>query len=208
MNLIEKLQWRYAVKAMNGKKVAEEKIDHIVEAARLAPSANGLQPVEIFVITNQQVKDKIREAAYGQSQVSDCSHLLVFTSWDGYTLKRINETFSMMKEFCGRDVPDEYKQSVIKRYTNAPLESQFADMEKQVFLAFGIAIAAAALEELDACPMTGFSHDKVDEILNLKEKGLRSVSLFPIGCRDSEKDWNEKLPKARRPKEKFITKIN
>jgi nitroreductase len=207
MDLIERLQWRYAAKAMNGKKVSEAKIDRILEAARLAPSANGLQPIEIFVITNQQIKDKIRIAANDQPQVSDCSHLLVFTAWDKYYKERISETFDMMKEFCGRETPADYRQYVIERYSDTSLEWQSSNTAKQAYIAFTLATVAAAFEEVDACPMTGFSFEDVDKILNLKEKGLQSVALLPIGYRDSENDWNEKLPKARKPKEKLITEI-
>jgi nitroreductase len=207
MNLIEQLNRRYAVKAMNGTKVSEEKINHILEAARLAPSASGIQPVEVFVVTNQEIKNKIREASFNQPQVSDCSHLLVFTAWDTYTEERLNDTFNVMKESYGRDMPQDYKQSLIQKYISAPAEWQAADAAKQAFLAFGVAVAAAALEATDTCPMTGFVNAQVDEILHLKEKGLKSVAFLAVGNRDSEKDWNEKLPKARRTPEKFITEI-
>ena len=78
MELIEKLNWRYASKAMNGKKVAQDKIDMIIEAASLAPTSSGLQPFEIYVITNPEIKEKIRPIAWNQSVITDCSHLLVF----------------------------------------------------------------------------------------------------------------------------------
>ena len=85
MELLEKLKWRYAAKAMNGEKVSQEKIDNILEAARLAPTSSGLQPFEIMVITNPEVKQEIRKIAWNQSVVTDCSHLLVFAAWDTYT---------------------------------------------------------------------------------------------------------------------------
>ena len=78
MNLLDRLKWRYAAKAMNGQKVPQDKMDNIIEAISLAPTSSGLQPFEVFVITNQEVKDKIRPVAWNQSVVSDCSHLLVF----------------------------------------------------------------------------------------------------------------------------------
>jgi nitroreductase/dihydropteridine reductase len=77
MELLDKLNWRYAAKAMNGKKVAQEKIDNIIEAISLSPTSSGLQPFEVFVITNQELKDKIRPISWNQSVVSDCSHLFV-----------------------------------------------------------------------------------------------------------------------------------
>ncbi len=82
MELLDKLNWRYAAKAMNGNVVPEEKIQRILEAARLAPTSSGLQPFEIMVITNQDIKKKIKPVAWNQSVITDCSHLLVFAAWD------------------------------------------------------------------------------------------------------------------------------
>src|SRR5690554_8230744 len=92
MELLNKLNWRYAAKAMNGEPVSDEKIARILEAARLAPTSSGLQPFEIFVIKNQELKEKIRPVAWNQSVITDCSHLLVFAAWDTYTAERINRS--------------------------------------------------------------------------------------------------------------------
>ena len=80
MELLEALNWRYATKKMNGESVLQEKVDAILEAAHLAPTSSGLQPFEIIVITNKEVKEKIKEIAYNQSQITDSSHLLIFTT--------------------------------------------------------------------------------------------------------------------------------
>ena len=85
MSLLNDLQWRYATKKMNGEIVPQEKLDYILEAARLAPTSSGLQPFEILVITNKEILGKILPLAHGQSQVTDASHLLVFAAWDNYT---------------------------------------------------------------------------------------------------------------------------
>lgn len=95
MELLDQLNWRYAAKAMNGEPVAEDKIERILEAARLAPTSSGLQPFEIIVIKNQELKEKIRPEAWNQSVVTDCSHLLVFAAWDNYTVERINYMFDL-----------------------------------------------------------------------------------------------------------------
>jgi nitroreductase/dihydropteridine reductase len=87
--LLEKLNWRYATKKMNPeKKVPEEKLQKILEAARLAPTSSGLQPFEIIVVTDPEVRAKIREVAWDQAQITDGSHLLVFAAWDNYTEDR------------------------------------------------------------------------------------------------------------------------
>ena len=90
MELLDKLNWRYAAKAMNGEEVSQEKMDNIIEAASLAPTSSGLQPFEIIDITNPEVKAKIKTIAWNQSVITDCSHLLVFAAWDTYTEDRIN----------------------------------------------------------------------------------------------------------------------
>ena len=80
MESLDKLNWRYASKAMNGQKVTQERIGNIIEAISLAPTSSGLQPFEIIVITNQEVKEKIKPIAWNQSVVTDCSHLFVFAA--------------------------------------------------------------------------------------------------------------------------------
>lgn len=209
MELLNKLQWRYAAKAMNGKKVEQEKIDRILEAARLAPTSSGLQPFEIFVVTNQETKEKLKEAASNQSQVADCSHLLVFAAWDTYTAERINYMFDLTNELRGgtNEGWENYRQFLLNSYVNRPADENFVHTAKQAYIAFGAAIIAAAFEGVDATPMEGFNPSKVDEILGLNEKGLKSVLILPIGYRDSEKDWLENLVKVRKPKDKFITEI-
>jgi nitroreductase len=209
MELLNKLQWRYAAKAMNGKKVEQEKIDRILEAARLAPTSSGLQPFEIFVVTNQEVKEKLKEAASNQPQVADCSHLLVFAAWDTYTTERINYMFDLTNEARGgtNEGWENYRQFLLNSYVNRPADENFVHTAKQAYIAFGAAIIAAAFEGVDATPMEGFNPSQVDEILGLNEKGLKSVLILPIGYRDSEKDWLETLVKVRKPKADFITEI-
>ena len=83
--LIDCLNWRYATKKMNpGKRVSQEKVERILEAARLAPTSSGLQPFEIVVVTSAEVRTRIKPIAWNQSQITDCSHLLVFAAWDNY----------------------------------------------------------------------------------------------------------------------------
>ena len=96
MSLIDQLQWRYATKKMDAKKLVPlEKVEQILEAIRLTASSSGLQPYELIVITNQGIRQKIKEAANNQSQITDCSHLIVFAAWDNYTADRINAAFDM-----------------------------------------------------------------------------------------------------------------
>ena len=210
MSLIDKLQWRYATKKMDASKVVpQEKLEQILEAIRLSASSSGLQPYEILVVTNKAVREKIRAIAWDQSQITDCSYLLVFAAWDNYTAQRINDAFDMTEEI--RNFKSEsgtaYRQNLLSNYTARDPEVNFTHAAKQTYIAVGTALIAAAYEEVDCTPMEGFDPAALDEILNLKAKGLRSVVMMPIGYRKSDEDWLVNLKKVRRPKDQFVSRI-
>ena len=207
MELLDKLNWRYAAKAMNGKKVAQDKIDTIIEAARLAPTSSGLQPFEIMVVTNQGIKEKIRPIAWDQSVITDCSHLLVFAAWDTYTEDRINYMFDLTNEIRGfkNEGWEAYRQKLLQLYPQQDAEVNFNHAARQAYIAFSQAITAAAYEGVDTTPLEGFDADKLDEILDLRAKGLRSAVMLPIGYRDADKDWLVDLVKVRKSTEDLVT---
>jgi len=210
MSLIHKLQWRYATKKMDpSKMVPQEKVDQILEAIRLTASSSGLQPYEVLVITNQEIREQIKPIANGQSQITDCSHLLVFAAWDNYTAERINDAFDMTEEIRNftSEAGTAYRQMLLKAYPARDAEVNFTHAAKQVYIGLGTALIAAAYEEVDSTPMEGFDPKALDAILNLREKGLRSVVMLPLGYRKSDEDWLLKLKKVRSPKESFISWI-
>jgi nitroreductase len=210
MELLDKLNWRYAAKAMNGEKVSQEKIDNIIEAARLAPTSSGLQPFEIMVVKNQEIKEQIRPVAWNQSMITDCSHLLVFCAWDTYTEDRINEAFDLVNDVRGfkNEGWEAYRQQLLGIYPKQDAEVNFNHAAKQAYIAFSAAIIAAAYEGVDCTPIEGFEPEAVDKILGLREKGLRSCVLLPIGYRDTENDWLVKLKKVRKATENIVTVID
>ena len=183
MELLDKLNWRYAAKAMNGQKVSQDKIDNIIEAISLAPTSSGLQPFEVFVITNQEVKEKIKPKAWNQSVITDCSHLLVFAAWDTYTADRINKQFDLTNEVRGfkNEGWENYRQMLLGSYPKQDAEVNFNHAAKQAYIAFSQAMTAAAFQGVDSTPIEGFDPKAVDEILSLKEKGLRSCVLLTLG---------------------------
>ncbi|WP_370408947.1 NAD(P)H-dependent oxidoreductase [Tenacibaculum dicentrarchi] len=209
MELLDTLKWRYAAKAMNGKKVSEEKVTRILEAARLAPTSSGLQPFEIFVIKNQEIKEQIKPIAWNQSVITDCSHLLVFAAWDTYTEDRINYMFDLTNEIRGfkNEGWENYRQMLLSSYLQKDAEENFNHASKQAYIAFSQAITAAAYEKVDATPIEGFDPAAVDKILNLREKGLRSAVLLPIGYRAEDEDWLVNLVKVRKPMNELVTVI-
>ena len=209
MELLNKLNWRYAAKAMNGEKVSEDKITRILEAARLAPTSSGLQPFEIIVVKNQAIKEKIKPVAWNQSVITDCSHLLVFAAWDTYTADRINYMFDLTNDIRGfkNEGWENYRQMLLNSYPQKSAEENFNHAAKQAYIAFSQAIIAAAFEGLDATPIEGFDPNAVDQILGLREKGLRSAVLLPLGYRKEDADWLVKLVKVRKPMEELVTVI-
>jgi nitroreductase/dihydropteridine reductase len=210
MDFLEKLNWRYATKKMDpALTVAQDKVERILEAIRLTPTSSGLQPFEVVVVTNPQLREKIKAVAHNQGQVADCSHLLVFAAWDDYTPERINAMFDLVNEERGfrSEGWEGYRKVLLERYPARGAEANFQHAARQAYIGLGVAIAAAAIEGVDSTPMEGFDADALDELLDLRARGLRSVLLLPLGYREAASDWLAKLKKVRRPRASFITEI-
>ena len=206
MSLLENLQWRYATKKYDPtKKVAQEDVDKIVEAARLAPTSSGLQQFRVIVITDQEVKNKIVPIAWGQEIVAECSHLLVFAAWDRYTEERIDEIYNRTTDERGlpRGRFGSYTDKLKAAYLPQSAEENFVHTARQAYIGFGLAIAQAAEQKVDCTPMEGFITEELDDLLDLKSKGLKSVTMLPLGYRD-ESDWLAPMKKVRNPKDEFV----
>jgi nitroreductase len=200
MNLNQSLEWRYATKKMNGQSISEEKINSILRAIQLAPSSMGLQPYTILVVSNPEWKQKILPAANNQSQITDCSHLLVFAAWENVSKDQVDEFISRTATTrgMGEELLNDFKNYLLSIVEKNTAEQNFQWASKQVYLALGMGLAAAATEQVDSTPMEGFNPQALDEVLDLKALGLRSVALLALGYRDAEKDWLVNLKKVRR----------
>ena len=204
--LVEKLNWRYATKKMDPAKVVpQEKLDQIVEAIRMAPTSSGTQPFELFVVTNPNLRADIQKAAHDQSPITDGSHLLVFAAWDNYTEERIDAVADQMTKERG-DIPliGQYYTNLKAGYLPREEDVNHNHAARQAYIALGFAMAVAAELEVDSTPMEGFDPAKVDEILGLVDKGLRSVVLLPLGYRDESADWLLPMKKVRKSKETMV----
>ena len=147
--LLKKLQWRYATKKMDSAKaVPDEKVDRIVEATRLAATSSGLQPYEIIIVKSQAVREQMKPKAFGQSQITDGSHVLVFAAWDDYTPERINMMFDLHN--TERNSKDEgwenYRKMLLGSYPTRGAEVNFQHAAKQAYIGLGTALIAAAFE--------------------------------------------------------------
>ena len=204
------LNWRYATKKMDAKKpVPQEKVDAIIEAVRMAPTSSGTQPFELIVVTNPGLRSQISKAAGDQAQIVDGSHLLVFAAWDNYTAERIDEVVGLNVEARG-DLPmlHAYYDNLKANYLPREATQNYAHAARQAYIALGIALVAAAEQEVDSTPMEGFSPDAVDQILGLDKRGLRSVVLMPLGYRDASGDWLLPMGKVRKSREALVTQLD
>ncbi len=208
--LLNQLNWRYATKKMDPTKVVpQDKLDIIIEAIRMAPTSSGTQPFELLVVTNPQKLEAIQKAASGQSQITEGSHLLVFAAWDDYTAERIEEVVELnVKERGDLPMLHAYYDNLKSNYVPRSAEVNYAHAARQAYIALGVALVAAAEQEVDSTPMEGFDPAKVDEILGLKERGLRSVVLLPLGYRDPTGDWLLPMKKVRKPIDTIVTHVD
>lgn len=209
-DLIQKLKWRYATKKMNpAKAVPQEKVDRILEAIRLTATSSGLQPYEVLVVTNAEIREKIKAIGWNQAQITEGSHLLVFAAWDNYTAERINMMFDLTNDVRGfkNEGWENYRNMLLSTYPARDAETNYQHAARQAYIGLGTALVAAAEEQVDSTPMEGFDPAALDEILGLRAKGLRSVVILPLGYREEDKDWLVNLKKVRRPTAKFVTEV-
>lgn len=207
MALLEDLQWRYAAKAYDPtKKVKDEDLHKILEAARLAPTSSGLQQFRILVVSNQEIKQKLSAKVLNPEVMVDCSHVLVFAAWDRYTAERIDSFFDRATE--ERGLPQgrfsSYTDKIKDLYLNQAAEENFMHTARQSYIGLAMAMAQAAELKIDCTPAEGFDNALVDEVLDLHTKGLKSVTLLYLGYRNAEKDWLAPMKKVRNPMEDFV----
>lgn len=205
--LYEKLDWRYATKAMDpARTVPADKIDRIIEAARMAPTSSGLQPFQMVLVTDPALRARIAPVAWNQSQIVDGTALLVFAAWDNYTAERIDAFVELTASLRGglTDALKGYYDNLKASYLPRDPQVNFEHAARQAYIAMSFALIAAAEEQVDATPMEGFDPAAVDEILGLGDMGLRSVLLLPLGYRNPEKDWLHGRAKVRKSRAEMV----
>ena len=202
MELIESLQWRYATKKMNGDKIPQDKLERILEATRLAPSSYGLTPYQVIVVEDQEIKEKLVGACCGQTQLADSSAVLVFAVWDTIDEDEVENYINTIADQrnISVNVLDDFKGMMIGTLSNMTEEQKTIWAQKQTYIGLGFSLVASALEGVDSTPMEGFVPSQVDEILELKELGLKSTLVLPLGYRDTENDSLSTMKKIRRDK--------
>ena len=209
MSLIEKLQWRAAIKNFDHtKKVSAEQLDQLLTAIQLAPSSAGLQHYKVLVVENPEIREKLREAAHGQAQLTQASHVIIFaaeTNIDQAYVKKYIDLIAKTRQI-GRENLEGFEQVIMNNVNNLTEDQKITWAAKQTYIALGVLLAEAAEIGVDACPMEGFMAGKFDEILGLKDLGLTTTVIAPIGFR-SDEDVYSKLAKVRKPKDELFIHI-
>lgn len=201
---LDNLDWRNAEKNFDStKKVSEADLAKVLHAIKMAPTAFGIQPFHVYVVSDQATKLKLKEKGYNQQQFEDASHVLVFCGRNDLA-DRVNKYFDIAS---GGDAE---KRAAMKGYEN--MMKGFAEGKqgeeamvwayKQSYIAFGFALAACAELKIDSCPMEGFDPAAFDTILNLPSS-LKSVVVLTIGYRKE----GPEMAKVRFPEEDLFTKI-
>jgi len=209
MDIINSLKWRYATKKFNpSKKLSNKQVEILKNAFNLTATSFGLQPVKMIVIENKELQEKFVELSYFQRQVADASHLLILCIDTNTTSEDINAYFDLEKET--RNVSEatisKFREQLLQMYENKTIEEKQLSAIYQTYIILGNLMTVCAVEKIDACPMEGFIPEKVDELLNLKEKNLKSVLMLPVGYR-ADDDIMCEMKKVRKPLNETIIEI-
>lgn len=211
LELLEKLNWRYATKVFDkNKKISKENLEILIQSLVLSPSSYGLQPWKFIVVENQELREKLKPVSWGQSQVTDASHFIVFT-----TLKEIKSSF--VDEYISRisEVRGQTKESLVG-YENMMKKNIVEGMNKdyvfhwnqrQAYIAMGFLLETAALLEIDTVPMEGIDPKAYDSILGLSDSDYGTVAAVALGYRDPNDKYAE-VKKVRFSKEQMIQFMN
>lgn len=205
MNLIKKLNWRYAAKRMTGKKISNENLNTILQAIRLTPTAYGLQPYSLVVTENKDFLEQVFEKSCPQIVVKQASHLLIFKANKELDEDYMEGYLSELKHT--RNETDEYVENYrrkIRRVIENPAINEFSWMIRQTYIALGFAMFAAAELGIDSTPIEGFNVQAMNELLGLDTNKEEAVVLLTLGYRDTEADHLVNKPKVRKSMKKLV----
>jgi nitroreductase / dihydropteridine reductase len=206
MNLIDKLNWRYATKIFDPeKKVSAHDLAFLKEAIRLSVSSYGLQLYKVLIIENDDIREELRKASWNQSQITDASHLFVFCNYTRNYDQHVDSYIRRIIELQGKsdDGLKQYGEFIKKTIADMPTEERKSWSEKQTYLALNNLLMACAELKIDACPMEGFDKQAYNRLLGLDELGLNASVIAPVGYR-SDKDDTQERQKVRKSTEELF----
>jgi nitroreductase len=208
--LLNQLKWRYATKKFDPKrKISERDWRTLEETLVLTPSSYGLQPWRFVVVTNPLIREQLVHASWGQRQVADASHLVVFAIKKDLSTADVDRYLKHIANVRGvpLDSLAGFRGMMLDFVTQPKSEFDINDWAaRQVYIALGNFIAAASLLAIDTCPMEGFEPARYDEILGLDKQGYSAVVLCPAGYRAADDPYAAQ-PKVRFPLNEIISRV-
>mgnify|MGYP000123787226 CR=1 FL=1 len=208
-NIIEALEWRYAVKKFDDQAhLSQIELDGLKQAFNLSASSYGLQPYELLVVSNKEIQSQMSAQAFGQLQPAQAAAVLVFCIKTNFSESDIEQYFELIASQRGTapEALEGYKNFMKGVFSQKTQEEIMAWASKQVYLSMGTLLSACASLQIDSCPMEGFDPQGIDTLLDLTSKNLQSVLLMPVGKRSSE-DAVSQLKKVRKPMPQIVTEI-
>lgn len=199
MNIIKQLQWRYATKKFDkDKKLSNEKLEILKQAFNLTATSYGLQTIKLVVIEDEKVRTALVEHAFNQKQVIEASHLLIICIQDDINELDVVSYYDNIKTIrnTSEAILKPYRETLIKTMGKMTVLERQQWSLNQAYIVLGNLMTVCAVEGIDSCPMEGFLPEKYDDVLGLKEKGLKSVLLLPVGYR-AENDMFSAFEKVR-----------
>ena len=208
MNVIEALNWRYAVRKFSDQKLSDEEVKRLVDATLLSPTSYGLQPYRLFVITDQELRRRLMASSFGQEKVLHCSHLVVFAAQTAFGDELVDLYIESVAETRKIEIQAlsglaEHMKEVF-RNKNARQKKEWA--HQQAYIALGTLLTSAALMKIDSCPMGAIDAAAYDEALNLKALNLETSMICALGFRD-QKDKTAGMQKVRYDESEMVVTI-
>jgi nitroreductase len=210
-SVIQQLQWRYATKKFDpSKKIPDDIWKALEQSLVLAPSSFGLQPWKFFVVRNPEIRSQLLPHSWGQTQVVDASHLVVFAIKKDVDAAYVDRYIERMAEVQQTSVENLQKfAGVIKGFMEKPPYPLDLNewSSRQLYIALGEFMTAAAMLGVDTCPMEGLLPSKYDEVLGLPAQGYKTVAACPAGYRAAD-DHSAQRPKIRFKTEEVVEYVD
>ena len=207
MNILEKLSWRYATKKFKTNlSISESKLEVLKKSVQFSPSSYGLQAFQVLFVKTPEIREKLKAASWGQSQITDSSLLAIFVRKNDINETDVDDLINNISETRGvpKDVLSQYGEMIKNTINSMNDKERMNWVEKQIYLSLGFLLNTASLIDVDACPMEGFDRSAYNEILGLKNES--SVVVCALGYRDDEDSYqnNKKVRKSEEQLFRFL----
>ncbi len=210
-NILKSLEYRYATKKFdNSKKLSKDEVSFLKKVISLTPTSYGVEPYKVFLITNNKLREELKKVSWNQSQVTDCSHYVVFAHKITITekdivnyIERIAKTRNIAKETLSG-----YKDMMIGDLVKGPRSKVIKEWAKnQAYIALGNTMTALAAANIDACPLEGFDPESYNKLLDLEKEGFYPAVALAVGFRAKDDSYAE-YKKVRTSEKELIKELN